>query len=93
MRRFLGTERATKGMARCGKKAIDVCRLVAVCPLYRLCGMLQIEAFNYRLTLRLLEGLLDTLFPNRNLRDTCRRLRIDLSTTITQPLLGSQAPQ
>ena len=83
---ILGNRESYQRNGKVWKKAMNVCRFVAVCCLYRLFGMLQIEAFNCRLTLRLLEGLLDTLFPNRNLRDTCRRLRTDLSSSLTQPL-------
>lgn len=40
--------------------------------------MLQSESMNYRLALVLLEGFLDTLLPDRNLKNTFRKLRIEI---------------
>ncbi|XP_064402684.1 sorting nexin-13-like [Halichondria panicea] len=60
MKRFIGTDTSTKGMAK-------------------LFGMFQSDALNIRLVLLLLEGLLDTLFPNRNLKQTFLILRTEIA--------------
>jgi len=45
----------------------------------RLFGMFQSQSLNCRLALRLLESLMDTLFPARDLKSTFRKLRTEIT--------------
>ena len=48
---------------------------LSVCRLF---GMFQCERLNCRLALKLLESLMDSLFPARNLKEELRKLRCEI---------------